>query len=406
MVGRILKSTTSVTPVIDYNEKKIDEGNACLLAARNPETNDLMLIEDTFLSYENNPAISVRTRSKGFHMTFGPGPQDNLTEEQVLELIDGAMRALGYENQPYLVYRHNDIERKHYHVVSVRFDADGKKIPDNNEGRRLNAYLEKMSKKYDFAVGLPDDTPRQKVEATRQRIPKFVPGRNNIKHSLEALMKRGLRYSFHSFYQYQAIMRAMNVRVTARKTHNGTYSIMLKGLDAAGKPATTYFAVKKEMGLDAWKLINARIEESRALDRGKYQDKKALGLKSAWALKNSSSATEYKHILSQLDVFAGVVRSPGKGQIDRVTLVDLVSDTIIDSGWQEELLAGDFRRQETEGRWKEGRRDSRMLTLEPAQKQQVLEAIDREVGRLEETPGQENRQEGEREAGVQLSLFD
>lgn len=400
MIGRILKPSATSLSVIDYNEKKVDEGNAALIASRNPETNDRMLIEDTFLTYENNPAISVKTKNKSFHMTFGPGPEDNLSEKQILELINEAMKTLGYENQPYLVYRHNDIERQHYHIVSVRYNEAGKKISYDNEGRKLNAFLEEMSKKYDFTVGLPDDAPRHKVEASRQRIPRFVPGRDNIKRSLEALMKRGLKYSFHSFYQYQAIMRAMNVRVTARQNHNGSYSVLLKGLDGNGKPVTTYFSVKKELGIDAWPQINARIKESKSLDKGKYQDKNALGLKSSWAFANSASASEYKYLLSQLDVFAGVLRNSKTKQIERVTLIDLESDTIIDSGWQEELLLNDFTKQEAEGKWKE-RPGGKFLTLKPEDKRAILEQIDRQVGRIS---GQE--EELGQEEGMQLSLFD
>ena len=47
------------------------------------------------------------------------------------------MQEMGYDEQPYIVYLHNDIERVHLHVVSVRVNLSGKKwIRDSRRGVR------------------------------------------------------------------------------------------------------------------------------------------------------------------------------------------------------------------------------------------------------------------------------
>jgi hypothetical protein len=47
------------------------------------------------------------------------------------------MKHLGYGNQPYLVYKHADLERVHFHIVSTRIDCEtGKKIKDNYEKKK------------------------------------------------------------------------------------------------------------------------------------------------------------------------------------------------------------------------------------------------------------------------------
>ncbi len=61
--------------------------------------------------------------------------------------IDNLMRQLGYGNQPFFVYRHADIARVHFHLVSTRIDKQtGKKIKDNLKGRKSRRILRSWNK--------------------------------------------------------------------------------------------------------------------------------------------------------------------------------------------------------------------------------------------------------------------
>jgi hypothetical protein len=39
------------------------------------------------------------------------------------------MEKMGYGRQPFIVFRHNDIERSHIHIVTVCVDEEGRKSP-------------------------------------------------------------------------------------------------------------------------------------------------------------------------------------------------------------------------------------------------------------------------------------
>ena len=39
---------------------------------------------------------------------------------------------MGYGNQPYLVFKHEDINRHHLHIVTVRVDENGRSIDTRN----------------------------------------------------------------------------------------------------------------------------------------------------------------------------------------------------------------------------------------------------------------------------------
>ena len=56
------------------------------------------------------------------------------------------MEALGYGNQPYIVFKHNDIAREHIHIVSLRVDSRGQKINDKFEKRRSKQITDAFGK--------------------------------------------------------------------------------------------------------------------------------------------------------------------------------------------------------------------------------------------------------------------
>ncbi len=57
------------------------------------------------------------------------------------------MKTLGYENQPFAVYRHFDKEHPHIHIVSSQINSDGNKISDSylygRKSQRITRELEK-----------------------------------------------------------------------------------------------------------------------------------------------------------------------------------------------------------------------------------------------------------------------
>lgn len=54
---------------------------------------------------------------------LNPHPDDRLTDDQLADIGRG-MEKLGYGNQPYLIFKHEDIGREHIHIVSLRVDSE------------------------------------------------------------------------------------------------------------------------------------------------------------------------------------------------------------------------------------------------------------------------------------------
>lgn len=121
-----------------YNERKVVQHKATFYLSRNtPEINPFLGDKNArhriFKEIEDR---NTRVQKKGLHISVNPTVGDlvRLGDAGIRTEIDNLMKHLDYGNQPYLVYKHADLERVHFHIVSTRIDSEtGKKIKDNYE---------------------------------------------------------------------------------------------------------------------------------------------------------------------------------------------------------------------------------------------------------------------------------
>ena len=139
MVARIT-SGSSPAGALFYNKEKIDKEKAYLLLCQNalmttPSDGRLDMIRamKTFQPYLD---ANLRTKKMVFHVSLNPAPEDKLSDSQLSEIAQVYMEKMGYGGQPYFVFKHTDIDRDHLHIVSLRIDSEGRKLPHDFEARR------------------------------------------------------------------------------------------------------------------------------------------------------------------------------------------------------------------------------------------------------------------------------
>ncbi len=70
-------------------------------------------IQHCIRSFEPYLAANRRTEKPVIHISLNPHPDDVLTDEQLTAIGQEYMEKMGYGNQPYIIYRHEDIGRPH-----------------------------------------------------------------------------------------------------------------------------------------------------------------------------------------------------------------------------------------------------------------------------------------------------
>jgi len=123
------------------------------------------------------------------------------------------MEALGYGNQPYIVFKHNDIAREHIHIVSLRVDSRGQKISDKFEKRRSKKITNALERKFGLI-------PISKVtDKAMKETPKIDTTQGNIKEQVANVARMVLKhYRFCSLGELNAILSKYNLAVEEVKT--------------------------------------------------------------------------------------------------------------------------------------------------------------------------------------------
>ena len=174
-----------------YNERKVVQHKATFYHCRNtPEINpflgDKNARNQIFKEIEDR---NTRVQKKGLHISVNPTVGDlvRLGDAGIRTEIDNLMKHLGYGNQPYLVYKHGDLERVHFHIVSTRIDCEtGKKIKDNYEKEKTQRFIKELEQKYQLTK---DDNP-EKINF------RFSNSSKDLKQNLENLFGQLNRMEF------------------------------------------------------------------------------------------------------------------------------------------------------------------------------------------------------------------
>ena len=214
MIAKI-SATENLGGALGYNFKKVEKGEAnILLAAELYQSKEgRYTMEDVLADMEALIPKNCRTKKTVFHCSLNPHPDEKLSDEQLTQIAKEYMEALGYGNQPYIVFKHNDIAREHIHIVSLRIDGEGKKINDKFEKRRSKQITDALERK----LGL---IPSSKVtDKAMKETPKIDTTQGNIKEQVASALRMVLKhYRFCSLGELNAILSAYNLTVKEIKT--------------------------------------------------------------------------------------------------------------------------------------------------------------------------------------------
>lgn len=301
MVCKIQPPNPSVGAAVRYNEKKMYEEELELSEKIKEAEKKGEMEKEAIKDFENGSILATRGVPEGmsfmdainerteisrqqthkgpnlqnytFHMSVNPSAEDNpLSDDEVVSFIDDLMKELGYGNQPYRIYKHTDIERIHYHVVSTRADENGKKINDSFEGYRLYGAMRRLEEKYGYKV--PDGYEKKRQKAGKKeekteakteeapaaskpvaekaekspekeknvretkRVPRF--NKNDAKQfrdQIKECMDDAISWEFTTFEQLQhLLLKRHNILIEKQKDRNNHDFLLMFGTDRNGKP--------------------------------------------------------------------------------------------------------------------------------------------------------------------------
>ena len=240
MIAKISHGS-SLYGVLAYNQLKVDERHADVLFTSRiiePQGDAPYTIGHLSRSFGDYLTANRKTEKPVLHISLNPDPKDCLSEERFVSLAEEYMRRMGFGDQPYIVYRHNDIGREHLHIVSVRVDETGRAISDSYEhGRSM-----KVCRELERQFGLVPATPKQWKEGLP--LSPVGYGDGNLKGQLAGVIRPLAReWRFRTLGEYRAVLSLYGITVDevkgeygGREYHGLTYSATDREGNKVGKP--------------------------------------------------------------------------------------------------------------------------------------------------------------------------
>ena len=313
---------SSLYGALAYNGEKINKENGRILGSNKIiiSSNGQVNISDMVDNFRECMPKMGKTKKPVLHISLNPHPDDKLTDQDFEILAREYLDQLGFGEQPYVIYKHEDIDRHHIHIVTVNV---------NEEGKRLNQdFLFRRSKK--ITTGLEEKYNLHKAQ--REKITPDMPIRKidpsgDIKRQVANTVKMvGMRYKFQSIGEYNAVLGLYNVkceqtdgRVNGREYHGLVYF----ATDDEGRVIASPFKASRLGKFASRTAIDNRFE--RAKDK---VDVAPTRRKVADALTTSSGKDDFVEKLRERNIDV-VFRYTDEGRIYGVTFVDHTTMTVL-----------------------------------------------------------------------------
>lgn len=346
MILKIMQPASSSCFSLEYNENKCASGEASLIHTHCIDESEG--IEGTFQKYERR---NIRTENLSFHMSVNPAPGERLTEQQVKDFVGDIMSGLGYGSQPYVIYRHTDIDREHYHVVSVRVNEQGRKIHDFQENRRCFQLLSAIAPKYGLGVGNGDG---ERYAAMGIDPRRFNPVGGNIMEQIRIIAQECCRYHMTSFSQFKFIMQSHGLDVSERTGESS--QVVIRGLNQDGIPCTAPIT-ESELGRALYADYERRAMQCVGRNGMKKRERGRICGISASCLGHSTSERHFRNMLARFDIDIHLHRTR-EGRIYGATFVDHSTKCAFKASELGAFRLDDVVRADEGGQWQKPWHDS------------------------------------------------
>ena len=259
MVPKV-NSGANVYGVLQYNRIKVEAGEGRILYMQGIDGR--FSIEECAEAFGYYTALNPRVRKPVVHFSLNPSPEDRLSEAQLTRLAAEFMERMGYGRQPYVVFLHEDIARRHMHVVSVRVDEQGRKIDHNNELRRAMAVCRELE--HEYGLHVPEDGGVQTEPEELHRVDYL---RSDLKHQLRnVVMTLKQQYGFQSLAEFNTLLEryglaAEEVRgdVRGRPYRGLVYHV----LDDDGQRTGAAVKASRLGDFFGWKALEEKFDASK-----------------------------------------------------------------------------------------------------------------------------------------------
>ncbi|MCT4074547.1 relaxase/mobilization nuclease domain-containing protein [Elizabethkingia anophelis] len=336
MIAKIGRSS-NLYGALAYNQLKVEsEKGQILFANKMIETvSGYYSVSQLAQSFAPYLIANHNTEKHTLHISLNPDPNDKVSDDKFREIAEQYMREMGYGEQPFVVFKHTDIDRSHIHIVSVCVDEEGRKISDKFEKMRSMNVCRELERKYGLIT--PTDKERNQTDKVFRPV-NYQAG--DLKSQMAGIIRHLPKdYLFQSLGEYNALLSLFNIttekiqRETNGKLQAGLLYFALNEQSNKAGPPFKASLFGKNAGLSALEIHFLKSKEILK----SHPEKKALQSIIINALKSPHTEEDFRKQLLEKGIDM-VIRRNDSGRLYGITFIDHHSKTV----WNGSRLGKEF----------------------------------------------------------------
>jgi hypothetical protein len=321
----VIKTSSSIRGILNYNENKVEIGKAeCISAVNYPLELEKLSFTSKLNRFLKLAELNTNAKRNTVHISLNFDPSENHSKEKLAEIADTYMEKLGFGRQPYLVYQHYDAGHPHCHIVTNNIQRDGKRIDLHLLGIRKS---EPARKEIEEMFGLVKAEGRKQKEQFSLYpidVGRVEYGKAESKKAINSVLNQVLfDYKYSSLPELNAVLNLYNVHADRGSEESRVFKnngLLYKILDKDLKPIGVPIKASEFYSRPTLKFLEGKFKSNEAeKESSKKHVKNAIKL--AFFREDIISPEKLSKILEQESIHM-ILRKSNEGQLYGITYVD------------------------------------------------------------------------------------
>ena len=328
----VIKTSSSIRCVLNYNENKVEIGKAeCISAVNYPLELEKLSFTSKLNRFLKLAELNTNVKRNTVHISLNFDPSENHSKEKLAEIADTYMEKLGFGRQPYLVYQHYDAGHPHCHIVTNNIQRDGKRIDLHLLGIRKS---EPARKEIEEIFGLVKAEGRKQQEnfsLNPINVSRVQYGKAESRKAINSVLNQVLfDYKYSSLPELNAVLNLYNVHADRGSEESRVFKnngLLYKILDQNSKPIGVPIKASEFYSRPTLKFLEEkfRVNESKK-QYGKSHVKNAL--RQAFFDERMTSVERLSEKLKEQAIHT-ILRKSSEGKLYGITFIDFKTQSVV-----------------------------------------------------------------------------
>lgn len=343
MVAKI-SAGKNIRGALHYNENKVNDGGASLIMASGFAGEIKQMNFNQKLSRFNHLLqLKPDVKTNAVHISLNFHSSEKLDNSELQQIANSYMEKIGYGDQPFLVYRHDDAAHLHVHIVTTNITAQAKRIDLHNNALQSEKTRKEIEEEFNLVKAesktLKQDAGIKKADPEKVKYGK-IPTKRAISNIITAVTRD---YKFTSLAEFNAVLKCFNVVALRGAEHTPMYEnkgLMFSLLDAKGNPVGVPVKASSFYSKPTLRNLEKKFE-SNTEKRIRYKANLKLRIDQVFNQYSSITRSKFEEEAKKVGIDV-VFRQNEQGFIFGITFIDHNNKVVFNGS---DLGKGDFGKE-------------------------------------------------------------